>query len=769
MSRLHKVSCLILLLVTGLSSCTSIDSNAPAVSPSDAPKFDVLFLVEVPSVNTSPGTVLFNLLDEVTGLALNPTTITMEKRDDTHFSVVISINQKTLIKYRYTRSAAVPIMEVDTAGEDIRYRLALVDAPMTIYDTVPAWEDYFYQGGTGKIVGSVLDLITNTPVPNIVVSAGGRSSITSSDGSFTINGLPDGTHNLVAYTLDGSYLPFQQGAKVLSGLTTPAEINIVPGQPVNITFLLKAPPEYNGLPVRLAGNISQLGNTFTDLSGGVSVAASRMPIMAGLEDNRRYVTISVSAGTYIEYKYTLGDGFWNSEFDNKGNFKLRGFVVPAVDTIIQDEVFTWTPEGTEPIQFDVVVPESTPSNERVSIQFNPFGWMEPIPMWLQADHHWIFTVYNPLNLVGNFTYRYCRNELCGIADDAATAGIASKGRSLPTDTNTVRDSITSWQSLDPVETVTLGDAVLPYGEDYLTGIELSPLYHPGWLPYLNSAMEQIKLTNANTITLTPAWTCTDPYYPECDLSLNQGQTWQEIYEQIWQAQQLGLNVILYPNLRFSLSEGDWWNATQRTPEWWSNWFASYKRFIIHHADLAERSGVTNLIIGGTWIQPSLPGGKLPDGSDAQAPADSIVYWVDIIDTLRSHYSGKLIWELNYPASLENPPPFLNNLDAFYITFNDAITSSSTPNITELLDNFGGIIDSSVYPLRELYNKPIYIGINYPSADGSANGCMVSFETPCGIFNSEIQTDIYRAALTVVNYREWLDGFISQGFYPPAPA
>jgi hypothetical protein len=51
--------------------------------------------------------------------------------------------------------------------------------------------------------------------------------------------------------------------------------------------------------------------------------------------------------------------------------------------------------------------------------------------------------------------------------------------------------------------------------------------------------------------------------------------------------------------------------------------------------------------------------------------------------------------------------------------------------------------------------------------GSASGCLVSTSQTCGAIDLEIQTEIYRAALTVVNYRNWLSGFISRGFYPPA--
>ena len=768
MTRFLKITIIVILLVNSLSACSGIgNTTSPALSTVDVPQAEVLFLVEVPDVDTSPGAVMLNIVDEVTGLALNPTTIKMQKRDNTHFSLKLPINVGTVLKYRYSRSGALPIMETSTDGDNIRYRMAVVDAPLTIYDVVPAWEDSTYQGGTGKITGSVLDLLTNTPVPNVLVTAGGLNSFTSSDGSFFISGLPPGTHNLVAYSLDGSYQSFQQGANIEAGLTTPADIKVIPGQSVNITFLLKAPQEYDGIPVRLAGNITQLGNTFGDLSGGMSVITARMPIMAGLEDGRRYVTISVSAGTYIEYKYTLGDGFWNSELDDQGKFKLRGFVVPTVDTILQDEVTTWHTKDMEPIKFEVDVPATTPQGDRVSIQFNPFGWMEPIPMWQEGDNHWSFIVYNPLNLTGNFTYRYCRNEQCGIADDSATPGPDSSGRSLPTNTKLIQDTVESWQFLGNNEAITLNDAVVPYDQSYLTGIEFSPDYLPGWQPYMASALSEVKSTGANTIVLTPSWTCSDPANLEFDLIPGKNPSWQDTYEQIWQANQLDLNTMLYPTARFNTAVSDWWIKAPRTSEWWQAWYMEYKRFITHFADLAQQAGVDYLVIGGDWIQPSLPGGKLSDGTDSQLPPDSIVYWMDIINTVRSHFSGYLIWEMNYPNSLDNPPPFLSSMDAIYVTFSGPVASSSTPSLTELQDGFAGIIDTSVYPLVELYGKSIFIGLDYPSSIGSAGGCKQSTDTPCGDLDVVIQTELYRAALTVVNYRDWLSGFISQGYYPPA--
>src|SRR5659263_274802 len=66
-------------------------------------------------------------------------------------------------------------------------------------------------------------------------------------------------------------------------------------------------------------------------------------------------------------------------------------------------------------------PAYTPVTDIVSIQFNPYGWTEPIPMWPLGNNQWVYQLYSPLNMLGDFEYRYCRNDQCGIADDVQTS------------------------------------------------------------------------------------------------------------------------------------------------------------------------------------------------------------------------------------------------------------------------------------------------------------------------------------------------------------
>jgi hypothetical protein len=80
------------------------------------------------------------------------------------------------------------------------------------------------------------------------------------------------------------------------------------------------------------------------------------------------------------------------------------------------------------------------------------------------------------------------------------------------------------------------------------------------------------------------------------------------------------------------------------------------------------------------------------------------------------------------------------------------------------------------------NKPLTLAVAYPSAAGSASGCIPNGQGGCLDWtelnrpkpdlsavnlNLQLQADIYEAMLTAVNSRAWISGFVSRGYYPPA--
>jgi hypothetical protein len=422
------------------------------------PLAEIEFAVTVPKNTPPEQTVYISFLDEITGLAINSVQHEMTLDDSIEidgahtYKISIPFAVGSTIKYRYTRQAdSIKVLEHVFTGEPVRYRLLQVNGPSTVNDIVSRWTDTTFIGSSGRIVGRATDQSSEQPIANLLIAVGGTQTFTDEDGSFQIDGLPPGIHNLVGYAMDGAYNTFQQGALLAADLPTLTPIVLLPREFVDIEFLVKLPDNTPPvIPVRLAGNLEQLGNTFSTLSGGFSSSVESMPILETRSDELYSVTLRLPVGSYVRYKYTLGDGFWNAERTTDGEFRIRQVIVSDQDTTLGDIVKSWSASQNQSIAFDVSVPINTPPADYVSIQFNSiFGWTEPIPMWSLGDNRWVYVLFSPLNLPGNINYRYCRNNQCGFADDIETPGDYSSGRpidmmDIPA---TYTDQVTGWTDI----------------------------------------------------------------------------------------------------------------------------------------------------------------------------------------------------------------------------------------------------------------------------------------------------------------------------------
>jgi len=748
----------------------------------------VTFRVEIPE-NSPPGQPVFlNLLDEVSGLALNMQTYPMDMDDQRHFSLTLPLPYGSLVKYRYSRQGEIAMVEEHLSdGRQMRYRLYHVEGPGVVQDVVTRWTDTNFQGPTGRIIGHALDADSGQPIPNLIVVAGGAHALTASDGSYLIEGLPPGTHNLVTLSMDGSYRTFQQGALIAAESATPAELRLKSARMVNVTFMVSVPSDtIPAVPIRLAGNLYQLGNTFSDLSGGVNTLASRMPVLNLQADGRYSLTITLPSGADLRYLYTLGDGYWNTELYSDGSRRLRQLIVPENDLVVYDTVENWRTGASAPVTFDVTVPANTPPEDHISIQFSPlYGWTEPIPMWRLGENRWAFVLNHPLQMIGSIRYRYCRNEQCGSADDTQTMGPENAGYPLNSSLfqQTMEDQVTSWAWLEnaPPSAAIEPIAVNPRGVSFIAGVELQPDFHPSWTTYFPATLDSIQNLGANWILLSPTWTYTRSSPPILELAPGRDALWFDLMAMIQQSAQKGLNVALYPTPHFQLSADQWWMEAKRDFPWWVVWFERYRAFALHHADLAARGNAQALVLGGDWITPALPGGMLSDGSPSGVPADSESRWRSLIQEVRTHFSGTIVWALPY-SRVDAPPLFLDSVDQIYVLFDAPLTSVNNPGRTDLEAEAARLLDSHLLPLQYRFGKPLLIGLAYPSADGAATACLPAPREGClnpstlarpnadlpeiGLDLAE-QVDIYSAILVAINSRSWVNGLVSRGYYPPA--
>jgi hypothetical protein len=782
---------LTICIVSLLAACQNttlpvIDTNKPQAKLPDYSRAEITFETSLPAPLHEGENLFLEILDEVTGLALNAARVQMQTEDQQNFAVKLPVVVGSVLKYRYARDKEPAAIEYNSLNHQVRYRMYVVDGPGAVRDTISAWKSTPASRSLGRIFGQVAYVESNAPVVNALVAAGGVHTLTASDGSFIIEGLPPGVHNLVVYSLDGAFRPFQQGAVVAADSTTPAFIQVQPSSLVEITFIVQAPEDnIKGVPIRMVGNTLSLGNTFADLKGGVSVLAARAPMMELRPDGRYSLKIKLPAGSDLRYKYTLGDGFWNAERTGSGGVRVRQLIVPNRATIVRDAIETWRVGGQSPISFSIVAPANTPASDTLSVQFNPFGWTESIPMWPAGSNRWFYVLYDPLNTVSGAAYRYCRNGQCGTADAAETSGGGHPGKSFPSPEAgpTIEESIPAWAWMEgenePV--VVPATEIKARNAEFQAGVALAPGYHPGWQPHLGPAFQTIRDVGANAVIIAPTWRMTHQAPPVIEIVPGQDPLWLDLAQMANLAQKAGLSLTIHPVLQYDQDPAGWWSQAPRDDGWWQSWFDRYRTFLLYHADLAAQTGAKALILGDESILPALPGGTLADGSPSGVPGNAAARWERLIADVRTHYPGKLVWFMPYTGGLPAAPDFVASVDQLYVQIAPPIADSDKVSVAELETALATRIDRDILALQEQTNHPVLLGLLYPSTGGMLDGCAETgdgclpsaaykqpgFEFPGSEPAFKEQANAYGAVLSILNQRSWISGFYSAGYYLPA--
>lgn len=760
---------------------TPVPGSGPTATPT--PLAEITFNLVLPAPVSAGSTVYLAVLDEVTGLALNPSLYAMQPLDAQHFQFRLPVVLGSVLKYRYILQGPVNAQEVNALNAPVRYRLVFADSPRTVEDMLAGWGAPLYTGPIGGVTGVVRSAENAQPLVNILVSAGGVSTLTDSLGQYSLRGLPPGKHLLSAYALDGAFLPFEQEASVNANVDTPADLRLAPARRVKVTFNVTVPADtVVGAPLRLAGNLLALGNTFADLGGGVSVIASRSPSLTPLDATHFTLTLELPAGADLRYKYSLGDGFWNAEHASDGSFVLRQLIVPDRDTVLNDTVITWKAGSSAPMFFDVNVPANTPVEDTVSIQFNAFGWAEAMPMWPMGGNRWVYQLYGAPNLVGNFSYRYCRNDQCGAADDAQTAGGVGRRAATSLTAENFQDTVNAWQWLPTTQPESLTAVqVVPHAPGFAAGVEFQANYAPSWQAQYADAMLSVQGLGANTLVYTPSWSMVSANPLLFAPAPGRDPLWANALETIAYARALNLSTLVYPALRFNASPQDFWQRMDRSPQGWQDWFSRYRAFVLYHADLAAQGGAQGLVLGGEEIFPALPGGLLPDGSASGVPVDAEAQWRNLLGEVRQHFTGKLYWAHPYRDTLPPAPAFVDAFDGIYLLWSPPLGSSAN-DLDSMTAEAARRMESDLLPFLAQTHKGVILAVYYPSAAGADRGCITSSlggcldplglerplaDVPSALLDLQTQMNLYQATFNALNTREWIGGIIARGYYPPA--
>lgn len=170
---------------------------------------------------------------------------------------------------------------------------------------------------------------------------------------------------------------------------------------------------------------------------------------------------------------------------------------------------------------------------------------------------------------------------------------------------------------------------------------------------------------------------------------------------------------------------------------WAAWFDSYRQFIYHYADLAQRNGVEQFSVGCEL--------------DATTPHAS--EWRETIAGVRSRFNGPLVYACSH--EWEVLVEWWDALDYIGVDAYYALTERNDPTLQELRTAWVPHV-STLTDLAARWGKPIlFTEIGYCSKDG-ANQRPWDWGTP-GSVDLQEQADCYRAAFESVYGQPWLAG------------
>lgn len=774
----HRRHQLLIYLLIGSAILGTVSGcvNPPGETGREETKYaQTTFIVQFPKSAQVSTEYYIEIVDDVVGLAINPLRYSLLPLKDTTYQIILPFPVGSIIKYRYLKKSGIFQIEHSADNKPVRFRSVIVDGVSTINDSVSSWPDQIYSGPIGRVEGHLMDP-NGHPVPDVLVTLGGLQTLSKSDGGFLLDRVPPGTHMLSTISINGDYEPYQQGVTVADKSATPVIIQLSHASFIDVTFKVTPPPNTAGLPIRLVGNLSNLGNTFTDLYAGSSILPSRAPLLLYNTDGYYSITLKLPVGLDLRYRYTLGDGFWNGEVSGSG-ILTRQYIVSEQNLIKEDTIESWALSESQPITFTLTIAPNTPSTDVISIQFNAFGWSTPIPMWPLGNNQWYYILYNPFD---NLSYRYCRNDQCGIADDALTSGPSSLGRGIDTSVTAVVDTIENWQWLSTEYTASINaDLIIPRGPNFIAAVEMQNNYHPSWLAYYPRALQNIKDIGANWIVIPSSWSYSNIESPILECPLNSCTSNSDLQSIMQYATTFNLQTIIYPQSGI-INTSEFWGNSGLSNSWWEKWFDQYHRFLLSNAEFAAQNNIQALVLGEPYLDPAITG-ILPDGSLSNLPGDSNTQWENMIAEIRDVYKGKIFWAIDYSGQVSPLPDWIEKFDGLYILWHASL-SDDEYDVNGIINQTSMLMDEDIYPLYEQYKIPIIIAANYASVAGAIKGCYdkdslcISFsrlDQPQGdelrslVIDNQVQVDAYTALLSVINQRDWISGFVSRGYYPPA--
>ena len=263
-----------------------------------------------------------------------------------------------------------------------------------------------------------------------------------------------------------------------------------------------------------------------------------------------------------------------------------------------------------------------------------------------------------------------------------------------------------------------------------------------------SAIESLETYHANWISQTPFGWQQQHNSPAIAFHSNRG-LWGErdigLSHTAQLAKQKGIKTLLKPHIWLTKGNGKWRSDIEMdSPEEWKEWFDQYKKFILHHAKLAETHGFEGLCIGTELYIPT---------------AEHEKEWRAIIAEIRKVYSGQLTYAANFYKEYEEIK-FWDALDFIGLQAYFPLTDNESPSLKDLEKGWQ-IHFKELKKLHRKWQKPIvFTEIGYRSSKDAAirpwewesRGAVATQN-----ISSETQALCYEAMFKTFWKEDWMGG------------
>lgn len=209
------------------------------------------------------------------------------------------------------------------------------------------------------------------------------------------------------------------------------------------------------------------------------------------------------------------------------------------------------------------------------------------------------------------------------------------------------------------------------------------------------------------------------------------------------AKQKGIKTMLKPQIWIN---GSYTGAFSLTTESdWLIWESNYSSYILHFAHLADSLNIEMFCIG---TELKLVVQNRPN------------YWNNLIDSIRTFYSGKLIYAANWDDYQQ--VPFWNKLDYIGIDAYFPLSTSTTPSVDEIVSGWYATI-TEIDQYRLTQNKDvIFSEIGYKSVDQCAHEPW----NPVSInLNLQAQANATQGFFEAFANKPWFKGAFLWKWYP----